>query len=87
MQKIRFWDSIRPETITRWREEQASADNVFSLEEYLSAGDVVFEVHKKKGYGKGCLTSIRQAIKLFYLFMDVNSLEYIPEYGIQWLNR
>ena len=84
MQKIRFWDSIRPETITRWREEQASADNVFSLEEYLSAGDVVFEVHKKKGYGKGCLTSIRQAIKLFYLFMDVNSLEYIPEYGIQW---
>ncbi len=84
MRKIRFWDSIPPETVIRWREEQVSTKNVFSLEEYLSAGDVVFEVHEKKGYSKGCLTSVRQAINLFYLFMDVNTLKYIPEHGVQW---
>ena len=84
MRKIRFWVSINPDVIRQWRKEQDSADNVFSLEDYLSAGDIVVEIHKNNGYGSGCLTSIRQAINLFYLFMDVNSLKFIPEHGILW---
>ena len=84
MRKIRFWDSVTPDVIGRWRKEQDNADNVFSLEDYLAAGNTVFEVHQNNGYGKGCLTSIRQAINLFYLFMDVNSLKYIPEHGVLW---
>lgn len=84
MRKIRFWVTISSDVISRWRKEQDSADNVFSLEDYLVAGDTVFEIHKNSGYGNGYLTSIRQAINLFYLFMDVNSLKYIPEQGILW---
>ena len=84
MRKIRFWDSVSPDVIKQWKEEQNNAENVFSLEDYLIAGDTVFEIHKTNGYGNGYLTSIRQAINLFYLFMDVNSLKYIPEHGILW---
>ena len=84
MRKVRFGGSICPDVIRRWREEQDSADNAFSLEDYLAAGDIVFQIHKNNGYGNGCLTSIRQAINLFYLFMDVHSLKFIPEHGIQW---
>ncbi len=84
MRKIRFWDSVTPGVIKQWREELESGDNVFSLEDYLTAGNTVFEIHQNNGYGKGCLTSIRQALNLFYLFMDVNSLKYIPEHGILW---
>ena len=84
MRKIRFWDSVTPEIIRYWRAEQDTAENVFSLENYLIAGNIVFEIHKTNGYGNGCLTSIRQAINLFYLFMDVNSLKYIPEHGVLW---
>lgn len=84
MRKIRFWDSVSPDIIRRWRAEQDNADNVFSLGAYLAAGDTVFELHRKNGYGNGCLTSIRQAVNLFYLFMDVNSLKYMPQHGILW---
>ena len=84
MRKIRFWISISPDVIKRWREEQDSAENVFSPEDYLAAGDTVLEIHKNSGYGNGYITSIRQAITLFYLFMDVNSLKYKPEHGILW---
>ncbi len=84
MRKIQFWDSVSPDTIRRWRGEQNNGVNVFSLEDYLTAGNYVFEIHKNNGYGNGCLTSIHQAINLFYLFMDVYSLKYIPEHGILW---
>ena len=84
MRKIRFWDSVSPDIIRHWKVEQDTTDNVFSLEDYLAAGDTVFGIHKNNGYGSGCLRSIRQAVNLFYLFMDVNSLKYIPEHGILW---
>ena len=84
MRKIRFWISVSPDVISRWRKEQHNAENVFSLEDYLAAGDTVLKIHKNSGYGSGYLTSIRQAINLFYLFMDVNSLKYKPEQGILW---
>ena len=84
MRKIHFGDSVNPDIIRRWKEEQDSADNVFSLKDYLAAGDTVFSIHENNGYGNGYLTSIRLAINLFYLFMDVNSLKYIPEHGILW---
>jgi hypothetical protein len=45
MRKIRFWFSVGSDVIKRWREEQDSVDNVFSLEDYLAAGDTVFELH------------------------------------------
>lgn len=84
MRKIRFWDSVNPDVIRLWREEQDGAGNVFSLEDYLTAGDTVFAIHKNNGYGNSYLTSIHQAINLFYLFMDVNSLKFMPEHGILW---
>ena len=68
MRKIRFWDSVTLDIISHWRVEQDSADKVFSLEDYLTAGDIVFEIHKNNGYGNRCFRSIRQAVNLFYFF-------------------
>ena len=84
MRKLRFWDSVNPDVVNLWQAEQASAINLISLEEYLRAGNVVYEAHKKNGYGSGCLALILQALNLFYLFMDVHSLRYIPAYGVAW---
>ena len=84
MRKIRFWDSVNPDEVKLWQMKQASATEFISLEEYLSAGSIVYEAHKKNGYSNGCLTLIRQAINLFYLFMDVHSLYYVPAYGVAW---
>ena len=84
MRKIRFWKTIDPEEIRRWREKQASGETGYSLEEYQNAGKAVYEMHGKNGYSDGILTSILQAVNLFYLFMDVNSLRYTPTHGIKW---
>lgn len=84
MRKIRFWDSVSPDVIRRWREEQDTGKSVFSLDDYLNAGNTVFQIHKNNRYGRGYLTSISQAVNLFYLFMDIHSLQYVPEHGIVW---
>ena len=84
MRKIRFWDSVDPDVVKLWQMEQTSATNLITLKECLRAGNAVYEAHKKNGYGSGCLTLILQAVNLFYLFMDVHSLRYIPAYGIAW---
>lgn len=84
MRKVRFWDSVSSDIIRKWREEQNSTETIFSLEDYLNAGKAVYEVHKRNGYSRGYLTSILQAVNLFYLFMDVHSLEYVPEQGVLW---
>lgn len=79
-----FWNSLHPDVIAGWRAEQETAEHVYPLEQYMTAGDYIIDLHKKYGYSRGCLTSIRRAIDLFYLFMDVNSLKYMPEHGILW---
>ncbi|MDO4804575.1 MAG: tyrosine-type recombinase/integrase [Lachnospiraceae bacterium] len=84
MRKIRFWDTVSLNVTSRWKAEQVSAENVIPLEEYLSAGNAVYEAHENNGYSSGCLTTILQAVNLFYLFMDVNSLRYMPAQGIAW---
>ena len=84
MRKIHFWDMISPSVVENWKGEQQLSENVFSLEEYIRAGDIVYEKHKNSGYGDGCLSLIIQAVNLFYLFMDVNALEFMPEHAVLW---
>ena len=79
-----FWDSLNPEIIVYWQKEQSLAKNTFSLEDFLNAGDTVYEIHKNCAYSKGYLSSIHHAVIMFYLFMDMNSLKYVPERGILW---
>ena len=78
-----FWNSVPEGKLATLRASQP--DDALELDCFLDLRNGLHQAHAREGYSRTVLDGIIRITNLFYLFMDMNGLNYSPEVGSVWL--
>jgi len=84
LDKGSFWNEVNGDALAEIKRSQTKCPNKFTLEAYKAAQKEIYTVHVHNRYTKSTKATYNKGMDLFYLFLDMNCLQYTYETAHIW---